>query len=47
MVVSSAVSFAVDHDANKTLMHYDYERNKGDDYPEAHIQIYGENKAWN
>lgn len=28
------------------LLHFDYERGKGDGYPEAHLQVVGESDAW-
>lgn len=31
----------------KCLCHFDYERNKRDDYPDAHIQVHGDNEAVN
>jgi hypothetical protein len=28
------------------LLHYDYEREKGDDYPEAHLQVCATSPTW-
>jgi hypothetical protein len=49
MVVSSvtiiAIAEDVEDDAN-ILLHSDYERNKGDGYPEAHLQVLASSNAW-
>lgn len=49
MVTSSVVIVAVDEDVaddSKVLLHYDYERDKPDGYPEAHLQIHATSDAW-
>jgi hypothetical protein len=33
-------------DAKKGLFHYDYERDKADGYPDAHLQVYGESELF-
>jgi hypothetical protein len=49
MVVSSvtviAIAKDVEDDAN-ILLHSDYERDKGDGYPEAHLQVLASSNAW-
>lgn len=46
-LVTKTSFFAVDAapDGTKRLCHIDFERDKGDDYPEAHIQVYGDSEA--
>jgi hypothetical protein len=39
MVVSSFMGLFEDAELEHPLLHYDYERDKGDGYPEAHLQI--------
>ena len=46
-VQSSLVGLFADPDLDQALVHYDYERNKPDGYPEAHLQIDAESQAWN
>ncbi len=49
MVTQSVMILANDPDVgddSNVLLHYDYERNKADDYPEAHLQICANSKAW-
>ncbi|MEV4144039.1 hypothetical protein AB0J40_10250 [Amycolatopsis sp. NPDC049691] len=46
MVVSSALVVTADKDLSEELFHYDYERNKSDGYPEAHLQIVATSDAW-
>lgn len=46
MVRSSFVSLCADPDLDEELIHWDYEREKADDYPEAHVQIAAESAAW-
>lgn len=33
-------------DAKEGLFHYDYERNKPDNYPDAHLQVYGRSEMF-
>ncbi len=40
-VLSSFVGIFADEAAQLCLCHYDYERNKTDDYPEAHLHVFG------
>ncbi len=44
-VLRSFYGVSVDAAGEEMLFHYDYEREKRDDYPEAHLQVYGSNKA--
>jgi hypothetical protein len=44
-VLSSFVAVFAAEDGLKCLCHFDYEREKANDYPEAHIQVYGESEA--
>lgn len=44
-VMSSFVGIFAADDDQSCLCHFDYERNKADDYPEAHIQVYGRSEA--
>lgn len=46
MVQSSFMGLFVDPELARPVMHYDYERDKGDGYPEAHMQICAESSAW-
>jgi hypothetical protein len=46
MVTSSVMILALDPELSKTLVHYDYEREKADGYPEAHIQICATSPEW-
>ena len=45
-VQSSVMGLCADAELETPLMHYDYERDKGDGYPEAHLQIEAEATAW-
>lgn len=48
-VLSSFVAIYGDELGETCLCHFDYERNKADGYPEAHIQVYGRSpvlEAW-
>jgi hypothetical protein len=48
-VLSSFVAIYGDELGDTCLCHFDYERNKADGYPEAHIQVYGQSPvldAW-
>jgi len=47
MVQSSFVGIFAADDDESCLCHFDYEREKADDYPEAHIQVYGDSAAIN
>ncbi|TQS18076.1 hypothetical protein FLX08_25840 [Microbispora hainanensis] len=40
-VLSTFVGVYGDAEGEDRLCHFDYERNKADGYPEAHIQVYG------
>ncbi|MEV6409822.1 hypothetical protein AB0M58_44180 [Streptomyces bobili] len=42
MVHKSFVGVFGSKDAKHGLFHYDYERDKADGYPDAHLQVYGE-----
>lgn len=46
MVVTSFMSIARDQDVEQTLVHYDYERDKLDGYPDAHMQIRATSEDW-
>jgi hypothetical protein len=43
---SSFMGLFVDESMNEPLLHFDYERDKGDGYPEAHLQVVAESSAW-
>lgn len=45
-VLSSYVALAADAQLRHVLFHYDYEREKPDGYPEAHVQIVADPAAW-
>ena len=45
-VASSFVGLFLDPDMNKELLHSDYERDKADGYPEAHLQIDAASPHW-
>ena len=45
-VASSVLGLFLDETANETLLHFDYERDKGDGYPEAHLQVCATSQAW-
>lgn len=46
MVRSSVMYLSPDQDGSSNLLHYDYERDKADDYPEAHLQICATSEEW-
>jgi hypothetical protein len=46
MVTSSFVGLFADEAMERPLIHRDYERNKPDDYPEAHLQIIADSPHW-
>lgn len=46
MIRSSVMYLSPDSDGTRTLLHYDYERNKADDYPEAHLQVCATSEEW-
>ncbi|MFG3621484.1 hypothetical protein [Nocardia sp. NPDC047654] len=46
MVQTSVVLLARDVELTCELLHYDYERDKGDGYPEAHLQICADSDDW-
>lgn len=46
MATSSVILLSLDKDLDKVLFHYDYERDKTDGYPEAHLQICASSDAW-
>ncbi len=41
LTVVSSIGVFVDEDCQVCLCHFDYERGKGNGYPEAHLQIHG------
>lgn len=45
-VNSSVVALTADEDGTEELLHFDYERDKSDDYPEAHLQVVATSPAW-
>jgi hypothetical protein len=46
MVESSFMGLFLDVDLRQPLLHYDYEREKADGYPEAHLQVCAESESW-
>ena len=46
MIRSSVMFLSPDPDGSRTLLHYDYERDKADDYPEAHLQVCATSEEW-
>jgi hypothetical protein len=46
MIRSSVMYLSPDSDGARTLLHYDYERGKADDYPEAHLQVCATSAEW-
>ena len=44
-VVSSFFGIYASEAENSCLCHFDYERDKADGYPEAHLQVFGESRA--
>ncbi|WP_245242153.1 hypothetical protein [Streptomyces sp. NEAU-H3] len=45
-VQQSFVGVFKGRESKEGLFHYDYERRKGDGYPDAHLQVYGSSAAW-
>ena len=45
-VASSFMGLFLDAGMEKLLLHFDYERDKGDGYPEAHLQVDAGSEAW-
>lgn len=45
-VNSSVVALTAGADGASELMHFDYEREKPDEYPEAHLQIVASSESW-
>ncbi|MGN6680105.1 MAG: hypothetical protein ACTHKL_20275, partial [Streptosporangiaceae bacterium] len=46
MIRSSVMYLSLGPDGNDVLLHYDYERDKDDGYPEAHLQVCATSEAW-
>lgn len=46
MVRQSVMLLSASADPADTLLHYDYERDKPDDYPDAHLQICATSDDW-
>ena len=46
MVISSYVGLYLDLAMKKELCHFDFERDKTDGYPEAHLQIHADSDYW-
>ncbi len=46
LMVRSSAFILTPRGSDSTLMHIDYERDKRDNYPEAHLQICGESDDW-
>lgn len=46
MVRQSVMLLSASPDPTDTLLHYDYERDKPDDYPDAHLQICATSETW-
>jgi hypothetical protein len=46
MIRSSVMYLSLDPDGARLLLHYDYERDKADDYPEAHLQVCATSEEW-
>lgn len=45
-VQSSFMGLFLDSAMDKPLLHFDYEREKADGYPEAHLQVHATSAAW-
>jgi hypothetical protein len=45
-VTSSFMGISATADLEQTLLHYDYERGKGNGYPEAHLQLDAASDEW-
>jgi hypothetical protein len=46
MVTDSFLGYYADADLNEELLHYDYQRDKAGDYPEAHLQVAAHSPVW-
>lgn len=46
MVASSVLGLTLDAEQTQELVHFDYERDKPDGYPEAHIQVVADSPEW-
>lgn len=46
MVSSSVLGLCISEDGNRELFHADFERDKADGYPEAHLQVHATSKDW-
>jgi hypothetical protein len=46
MVKSSFMGLFLDPSLEEALLHYDYERDKQDGYPEAHLQVVATSESW-
>jgi hypothetical protein len=46
MIRSSVLYLSPDEDGSRLLLHYDYERDKADGYPEAHLQVCATSEGW-
>lgn len=45
-VNSSVVALTADEDGHEELLHFDYERDKAHNYPEAHLQVVATSPSW-
>lgn len=45
-VNTSVIALTADQGGKSELLHFDYERGKRDDYPEAHLQVVASSNAW-
>lgn len=45
-VSTSVIALTADLEGKSELLHFDYEREKRDDYPEAHLQVVASSEAW-
>ncbi|WP_139175714.1 hypothetical protein [Nocardioides lianchengensis] len=45
-VNSSVIALTADEGGASELLHFDYERDKADNYPEAHLQVVATSPAW-
>ncbi|MFD3507618.1 hypothetical protein [Nocardia sp. NPDC058666] len=46
MVVTSVMLLCTDIECSEELLHYDFEREKADSYPEAHLQVCATSPTW-
>lgn len=46
MVQNSVTALALDQEMSRELLHVDYERDKADNYPEAHLQVAATSAEW-